>query len=271
MRSTHQMFKNISYEKTDGLLPLNTVFIHGNLASNRWWYPTEDVLKEQAKSQKLTGSMVMMEFRGCGHSTPPNSQADVDMHLFAKDFIELIENLNLGQVNLVGHSTGGLIAALMMAKAPHLFNKAILLDPVGARGVKFEESMTAAFEAMKSSRELVATVMASTIYECKQDSDYFHQVIVEDAFSSVKNVGAGVLKALDGFDARAELATVQTPVLVLHGEHDQLLPIQDSKDLAAIMPAAEFKVIQDHGHCANVENPARFVGILTSYFSGSGH
>lgn len=254
----------IHYEIIEGVLPENTLFIHGNMASNGWWYPSEQVWAQQSK-RALTGAMILVEFRGCGKSTPPRSQADVDMKLFADDFIGLTRSLNRGKLNLVGHSTGGLIAALMLAKAPELFNKAVLLDSVGAKGVKFQESMTAAFEQMKTDKPLVAIVLGSTIYQNNPETDFFKQIVVEHGFHACQTVGDKVLRALDGLNVESEMKTVTHPVLVLHGEHDQLLPVADSQALAALMKNSTFETIPGQGHCANVENPEKFVGIVNRF------
>lgn len=259
------LHNHVNYEVIPNILPENTVFIHGNLASNRWWYPAEQAWRRKNQGKEMRGSMILVEFRGCGKSTAPQSQADVDMHLFAKDFISLIEEKGLGPVNVVGHSTGGLIAALMLEKAPQLFRKAVLLDPVGATGVKFHESMTEAFEQMKSSKELVSVVMGSTIYNNDPKSDFFNQIVVEDAFHAVKTVGVGVLKALDGLDIRQECSRIGHPVLVLHGEHDNLLPMDDSKAMAGLMKNSKFQIISGQGHCTNAENPSAFVDLVDSF------
>ena len=187
------------------------------------------------------------------------------MDRLANDFIALVKANNWGKINLVGHSTGGLIAGLMLAKAPELFNKAVLLDPVGAKGVTFQESMTAAFEQMKQNKSLVSMIMASTIHKNDDQSDFFRQVVVEDAFAAVSKVGVLVLKALDGLDSTAQISTVTHPVLVLHGEHDGLLPMEDSKQMAALMKNGQFKVIPGHGHCTNVENPTTFVQLMSDF------
>ena len=84
------------------------------MASNRWWLPTEEVLRKKAKGKGWTGKFVTAEFRGCGKSSPPKSEAEVDMSLFARDYVALVRGLNLGPTHVVGHSTGGLIAALII-------------------------------------------------------------------------------------------------------------------------------------------------------------
>ncbi|MNJ93412.1 Non-heme chloroperoxidase [compost metagenome] len=255
----------MNYEVVQNVLPVATLFIHGNCASNRWWYPSVEIFEKQAEGKDYSGSIIMAEFRGCGKSSTPKEDKEVDMHTFANDFIALVKSLDEGPVNLVGHSTGGLIAAIMLAQEPGLFAKAVLLDPVGARGVKFEDSMIAAFEQMKVNKDLVAVVIGSTIHNNNPNSEFFKQILVEDASHAVKSVGHLVLKALDGLDVRLDIKGIAKPVLVLHGEHDTLLPMADSKAMAELMSDAQFQVIPGQGHCTNVENPEKFVNIAQSF------
>lgn len=255
---------SINFDVFPNLLPQTTLFLHGNLASNRWWMPTVEELQKTA-TPALKGSVICAEFRGCGQSEAPRSEADVTMKAFAQDFIELVKSQNLGKINLVGHSTGGIIAAYMLALAPELFNKAYLLDPVGAEGVTFDNNMIAAFEAMKQDKNLTATIIGSTIHNNNPESSYFKNVIVEDAFSAVKTVGHLVLKALDGFNIANDLKNVTHPVKVVHGEFDQLLPVADSKKLAGFVQNGKFETLAGCGHCGNVENTPLFVKDFSAF------
>lgn len=262
--TTSQNYK-INYDIFPQLVQRTTFFIHGNLASNRWWLPTIEELKKSNTSTNQ-GQVICAEFRGCGLSEAPRKDNDVSMDAFANDFIELIRSLNPTEtINLVGHSTGGLIAAIMLAKAPELFNKAFLLDPVGAEGVKFNTEMIQAFEAMKVDKNLTAVVIGSTIYNNDATNSFFNEVIVEDAFTGVKAVGHLVLQALDGLDVRQSLENVKHPVKVVHGEFDNLLSQKESEKLAQLLPQGEFATLPGCGHCANIENPNLFTKTVSNF------
>ena len=224
------------------------------------------IWQQEAAGKNLKGSAILAEFRGCGKSsTPKNPEAEVQMPLFVNDFIALTRFLNEGPINLVGHSAGGIISAMMMAQETSLFKKAVLLDPVGARGVTFHPSMITAFEQMKTDRDLVATVIGGTIYKNDPQNPFFQEVLVEDASHAVKSVGHLVIKALDGLDVRKNMAKVHNKVLVLHGEHDVLLPMADSQALAELIPFGTYMTIPGQGHCTNVEAPEKFVQLVAKF------
>lgn len=256
----------IHYEIFHGIAPENTFFIHGNLASNNWWKPAVELLQAKSPSKNLQGSVVLAEFRGCGKSTPPSSLDDVNMRAFAEQFCTLVRTLDLGSFSVVGHSTGGLIAALMLSQEPKLFQSALLLDPVGMKGITFQPAMIDAFEKMKSDNELLAMVLGSTIHMNDLRNPFFRDVLVKDASHSVRHVGHWVLQALDGLNIECDVRKIQQPVLVLHGEHDQLLPVQDSRDLATALKNGKFEIIPNQGHCTNVESPEVFVKFLQKFW-----
>ena len=261
----------LHYQTVENVLPTSTVFLHGNVASNRWWLPTEEIFSAQAKGKSLTGTMICIEFLGCGKSEVPKKADDVNMVQYAQDFNDLLSDYNRKtgrneKFNLVGHSTGGFIAAAMNGLQPNLFNKSVLLDPVGANGLVLDDNIKAGFEAMKADRNISALAIGATIYGNDPTSDYFNQVIVEDTFSAVKNISYWVVQAFHNLDATALIAQSTTPTLVLHGEHDNLLSREASEELAVKhLKNAKFEIIPNHGHCMNVENPTNFVQKISSF------
>lgn len=274
MKSYYYETKNglkLHYQVVENILPETTVFLHGNVASNRWWIPTQEVFYKQSKDKKLSGSMICVEFLGCGKADAPKSEADINMLNFASDFNDLItkhleQTKRTEKVNLVGHSTGGFIAAAMTALNPALFNRAVLLDPVGAKGLVLDENIKAGFGAMAADKNITAMAIGATIYNNNPDTDYFNKVIVEDAFAAVQKISYWVVKAFHHLDATELLKKSTTSTLVLHGEHDNLLSRDASEELAVkYLQNGKFEVVLGHGHCMNVENPTDFVSKISGF------
>ncbi len=248
---------------TEAVLPFDTIFLHGNLASNTWWEPSLDLWKQAAKPG-MEGRFIAAEWRGYGKSEAPKSEEELHPAALAEDYIQLCAKLGIKKACLVGHSTGGIIALYAMLKAPHLFDRAVLLDSVGATGVQFGPEMYAAFTQMSADRNVTEAVMNGTIQGNDIKSPLF-QRIVDDTFNAAKINWHGVPKMLHITDISGDLQKIQQKILVLHGENDPVIPAESSRILAAGLPNAKLDILAGQGHSTNVENPKLFVSKVNEF------
>ncbi len=253
----------MNVDVTEAVLPLDTIFLHGNLASNTWWEPSLALWKKAAKPG-LEGRAIAAEWRGCGKSEAPATEEQLHPAALAEDYIQLCAKMGIKKACLVGHSTGGLIALYAMLKAPQLFDRAVLLDPVGATGVQFGPEMYTAFTQMSQDRAVCEIVMNGTIQGNDVKNPLF-QKIVDDTFATAKINWHGVPGMLHITNISNDLAKIQHKILVLHGENDPVIPAESSRILAAGLPNAKLDIIANHGHSLNVENPALFVSKVNEF------
>lgn len=254
---------SIGYTVLENSAPVDMVFLNGNLATSRWWLPTVEELKTQFAGRELSGRMIFFELPGCGDSSPV--QGDLDVPTIANQYLELLKVLNVKSAHIVGHSTGGLLSCWLMAKAPEIFKRALLLDPVGAKGIQFDDVVLEKYEEMKASKELTAAIISFTILNCDTQSAYFQQVIAEDTFKSVKQVGSRIIRALRGYNSESVIKNVKADVTILFGDKDILLPKADAQALTHLIPNSRFVEVAGAGHCLNIENPKLMAQYLRDY------
>lgn len=258
--------KQLNYELHAALAPEDMLLIHGNLASNRWWLPTVQALRSHYKGQRFSGSVAMADWLGCGRSSAPASLTDLDMKSLAHDYVELAKGIGLKDICLVGHSTGALIGLCAMLEAPDLFKSAVLLDPVSAKGLHFGPEMYATFSKMSQDLDFCSQIMASTIYGCDPNDEFIKQLF-KDAYGVNEKIWHGIPDALKNIDISTRLKEITQPVLVLHGEQDQMLDINESRAIAMGLANGSFVEIEKQGHSCNVENPKRFAEFLTNFIA----
>jgi len=84
------------------------------------------------------------------------------------------------------------------------------------------------------------------------------RLLARVAAAADRDSGHGMRRQLDasrGYDVRARLTDVHVPALVLHGRRDRMVPIADSRELARLIPGAEF-CLMPGGHLAVLRAPA---------------
>ncbi|MEW6402435.1 MAG: alpha/beta hydrolase [Chloroflexota bacterium] len=223
--------------------------------------------------RSLNYRVLRYDLFGRGLSDRPRVQYDI--HLFVQQLTDLLDALQFGPVDLVGLSMGGPITAAFLAQYPEQVRTHILIDPAGANALPFAFMLKAL--KLPGIWELVFGLFGSESLLKSVASDFFAPAHVEmfQARYRVQMQYKGFKRAilstmrsgmLNPFKETYErAASFQKPTLLFWGCNDKTVPFEQSKDLLAAIPHAEFHAIEECGHLPHVEKPKVFNPILKRF------
>lgn len=177
--------------------------------------------------------------RGHGRSSQPSSGND--MNGYADDLATLIDELDLHDVTLVGHSTGGgEVARYIGRHGTSLVSKAVLIAAVPPQLIKTPnnpeglpmELFDGLRKALFDDRAQFYKEFAKQFYGANRAGSKVSQGILDQFW--IWSMQAGLLnsyeciKAFSETDFTEDLKKFDVPTLLLHGEDDQIVPIRDS-------------------------------------------
>jgi 3-oxoadipate enol-lactonase len=65
------------------------------------------------------------------------------------------------------------------------------------------------------------------------------------------------MQAIAGHDTSARLPSLDVPALVIHGDADAMIPVENGRLIASLIPGARLEVLERVGHMFWWEQPAR--------------
>jgi pimeloyl-ACP methyl ester carboxylesterase len=196
-----------------------------------------------------------LDYRGIGASggTAPLSVAEM-----ASDTIGTIRALGLTSVDLIGFSLGGFVAQQILLDAPDLVRRAILAGtgPAGGPGIERvgPVSWPLIFKGLITFRDPKSYLFFTSSAAGKHAAKAFLARLKERTRGRDKAVSLKAflrqLKAIKawGLQAPQPLDTIDKPVLVANGDHDIMVPSDNSADLARRIPGAQLVLYPDAGH-----------------------
>ena len=236
------------------------VFVHGSVATSRWWQPAVAEIPEDAPL-----ACYLLDLRGCGKSERSDESDSYRITAQATDLAGFLEGLDLRAVHLVGHSMGAAIALSYVAQDATRVRSLTLVATPSPAGTPTPERGLVLLRQMQSERGLLVRALASTMPA--RPPDAFFQQLVEDAQAQAPAAFTANARALATWRLPDEnLAQVRLPVLLMWGDHDHFVPREVQRQLLLSMPGANnLEVLRGVGHSPMVESPQSFVRILLDF------
>jgi non-heme chloroperoxidase len=242
------------------------VFLHGRgLSHNFYTYQ----LSQLATDFRI----IAYDLRGHGDSEKPNSSYSHDEH--ARDLADLMINLGLDNINLVGASTGSFIIQnyARLFGLNHI-SSVCLVSSTPVFMIKPDFSFAFTPEGFENIRRDLGQDYPKAI------SNFLHflcyKELSNETFNwmfnlSIKTPLHVLLKTLEAnirMDYRDIVEKFDKPVLLCHGRHDRLCPFAAAEFFNKNMKASKLVAFEVSGHLPYIEEHEKFNAELQSFLLG---
>ncbi len=245
----------------DGAPPL--LLIMGMGFSSRAWGSLPERLAEHYR-------VITFDNRGTGRST--GTGFGFRMKDMADDAVAVLDAAGAGRAFVFGISRGGMAALELALRNPERV-RALALGATFASWLKSRkppvqvvtELLVGAALSRMGAHGLLGHALVSREH-LRADFDAFSSWIVNGERASPR-ILLQQMTAVTLHDAIRRLGDLRMPTLVLTGDHDRLVPAQNSRQLAEAIPGARLVLLPGAGHCFPLERFDDTTRELKRFFS----
>ncbi len=208
---------------------------------------------------RLTERFRILRYDHRAHGGSPAPPGPYEIADFGRDFVQLLDRLQLERVSFCGLSLGGMVGQWLGAHAPARVDQLVLCC-TAPRMLK-PEDFTARAEAVRTHG--MAPIAEQAI------NRWFTPAFIArhpEAIAPLRttllaeNVEgyAATCEAIAAMDQRNDLASIKAATLVLAGSADVVTPPEQAREMAEQIPGAELVILEGAPHIACVEQPDAF-------------
>ena len=226
--------------------------------------------------------VVAFDWPGYGGSDKPNLR--YDLAYYARFLERLMDSLGIERAALVGVSMGGAAALSFALRSQKRVEKLVLVAsyglgkdiPRGRLGYFLVHAPLAAdliYALLNRSRRSLRWGLRRIVHDPRVVSDelvdearrLLDQPASGRAFRSFRKseVGWGGLKT----DLSGRLGEVAVPTLLVHGEHDRVVPVAWARRAHERLPDSELRVLRGCGHWPPREYPDKFNQVVADFLA----
>jgi pimeloyl-ACP methyl ester carboxylesterase len=244
----------IHYLRTGGAKP-PVVLLHGLMGSGACWAPLARALESEF-------DVVMPDARGHGDSSAPRDGYRYDDH--ANDVVDLIRGLGLSRPVLLGHSMGGMTAAVVASRGRGILRGLVLVDPTFLSPERQREVHES--DVADQHRRALGLQKSDLVAQAQARHPQRSPEIVElQAEARLKTCMAAfdVLRPPNP-DYRDVVSAIDVPSLLVIGD-SPLVTLDVATELRSLNPRLRMEQIQNAGHGLPFEQPQRLGKVVVSF------
>ncbi|HEV2815014.1 MAG TPA: alpha/beta fold hydrolase [Solirubrobacteraceae bacterium] len=214
--------------------------------------------------------VIVFDNRGVGNSSrvdEPFSIADM-----ADDAAGVLDAVGVDRAHVLGVSMGGMIAQqLALRHADRIRTLTLGCTYSGGPGsVRTSDAvgLRLAEGWMSGDRERALR----TGWEVNVSPDFAAD---EERYARFREAALGAraalavimlqVQAIGGHDVAARLGEIAAPTLVVHGDLDEMLSVENGRMIAAKIPGARLEILEGVGHLFWIEQPERSAGLIAEH------
>lgn len=216
---------------------------------------------------------IVFDNRDVGQSSQATGEYEVaDM---AADALALADALELERFHLLGLSMGGAISQEVVLAAPERIQTLTLVvtfGGAGAWGRTQGESWSRRVVGMSPEErveELLLLCLSERTFENVEFVEFLRQTLLANPHPQSVEAFVRQLLATSRHEARDRLGSLQLPVHVIGAEHDVLVPVWKSRELAELIPGAQLTVIEGAAHGVNLEAAEPFNAAVLDFLGAA--
>ena len=245
---------NIHYLRTGGGKP-PLVLLHGLTGNGACWTPL-------ARSLEGEYDVVMPDARGHGNSSAPLHGYRYENH--ASDVIELIGGLGLSAPILLGHSMGGMTAAMVASLAARIIHSVILVDPTFLSPQRQREVCDS--DVAEQHRRLLSQDKCDVLDQMRLRHARRSLEIIELIANARRQTRMSAFDVLTPPNPEYHqlVSTIDVPILFVIGDAG-VVSLETVRELQSLNSRIRVELIQDAGHGVQYDQPKRFEAVVRSF------
>jgi len=249
---------NVHYLRTGGAKhPI--VLLHGLTGNGACWTPLARLLEGEL-------DVVMPDARGHGGSSAPHHGYRYDDH--ASDVLGLIQGLTLSAPVLLGHSMGGMTAAVVAGRKTGIIRGVILVDPTFLSPERQREVRDS--DVADQHRRALGTQKSELVAQAQARHPRRSPEIVELLTEARLKTRMGAFDVLTppNPEYREVVKAIDVPSLLVIGDSSPVVTLQMANELRSLNPRVRIEQVRDADHGLPFEQPERLGEVVTSFLRG---
>ncbi|MEM4781732.1 MAG: alpha/beta hydrolase [Halalkalicoccus sp.] len=193
---------------------------------------------------------VVFDTRGTGRSDAPPGPYTVST--LAADLEAVLADHGARRAHLVGAGLGGMVALAYAREHGRAGSMTIVGTAPDGRSAERYEALFAPRDDLDALRESLSALFSPAFHA--EQPDAIEGIAQWRAAGDADRAGWEAQNAaFEGFDANDWLHEITIPALVLHGEADEIVPVEDARALAEGLPRATLETYEGAGHGVWIE------------------